>query len=106
MLRSARVMTVVVASALLLAALGSSVVALEVARLVIEPSAVEDLTVAVMTTVSWSPAAIVPRLSEPVQVADGPPLRVYVGLIRELLRTSVRTAPWASDGPLLVTVIV
>src|SRR3954466_11563283 len=107
MLRSACVSTVVDAGELLLAGVGSVVVAVELAVLLrVVPSGVLGTTVAVMTTVSRPPAAIVPRLSEPVQVAELPPLRLYVAPLRKPLSGSLRTTPWASEGPALVTVIV
>src|SRR5258706_32933 len=83
----AEVLTVVFAVGSLLAGAGSSVVASELGVLLRPvPSGVLGLTVAVILTVTPSPEAIVPSVSEPVQVAGAlgpvPVSTVYVGLVK------------------------
>src|SRR5450759_2855712 len=112
MLTSARAMTGVWVEDVLLVLVAASVsvvVVLTVAVLSMNvPSAVLALTVALMTIVSVSAAATVAKVSEPVQgwlVAS--PLSLYVAPLASWPGSvSLTRTPWASDGPLLLTVRV
>jgi hypothetical protein len=106
--RLAWVWTVVVAVEVLLAVFGSFVAELTVAVFVSGPAGVAGSTVALIRTTTLPAAAIVPRLTEPVHgVAGVQPAPVqYCSLSRAAGSGSLRVTLSASDGPLLVTVIV
>src|SRR5687767_9968847 len=76
------------------------------------PAAVELATVPRITIVTLEPSVMVPRLAEPVHGMDGVhsvagELNVqYVSPVSSVGRTSVRLTACASDGPLLLAVIV
>src|SRR5258708_703754 len=100
MLRSADVVTVVVAVSLLLPETGSAVLELAVAVFdKIVASGVFGFTVAVMTIVLKPLAAIVPRLTGLLYAPCGTASIVYVAPVNWTGSVSATETPWASDGP-------
>src|SRR5438093_1594770 len=101
--RSALVLTVSVSLAVLLVALGSLVVLLTVAVLV-WLAVVADGTVYLLVKVAEAPEASVP--SPYTSLFRSPWVTVVEPSLKPAGKASATDTPWASEGPLLLTVMV
>src|SRR5262249_17817981 len=107
--RSAEVVTVVVAVAVLLVASGALVALVTVTELVmVEPFNALELTWATMVKVAEAPAArdVVVKVVVPAPANAGAEVWVEDTRVALAGRVSVTVTFWASEGPALVTVMV